>query len=172
MMLIAAILFFLPAGISNMMPVFASKLPWLKKWNTPIDFGQTYNGKPIFGPHKTWRGLVCGVLGGTLVGAILPHEFIAHYYPAWSVAVAASMSSGALMGDAIKSYFKRRANIRSGGTWFPFDQLDYIVGGLLCILPFGIPSVGLVATITASYFCLVIAVTHIGYWLGLKESPL
>ena len=172
MILVAAFLFFLPAGMSNMMPVFVSKLPWLKKWNTPIDFGHTFRGKPIFGSHKTWRGLLCGVIGGSLVGWALPHDFIAGYYPTWSVAVAASMSLGALAGDAIKSFFKRRVDIKSGGKWFPFDQLDYIIGGLVCVLPFGAPSISLTTAIVLSYFCLVIISTHIGYWLGLKESPL
>ena len=172
MIILAAILFFLPAGVANMTPVFVSKLPMLRKWNTPIDFGRTFRGKELFGSHKTWRGLICGTLAGALTGYLLPSGLIADYYPHWSVVVAASMGFGALVGDAVKSHFKRRLNIASGGTWFPFDQLDYIAGGLLFVAPFGVPSLGLACIVAVSYFALVIVSTHIGYWLGLKDSPL
>ncbi|PID32080.1 hypothetical protein CR970_02480 [Candidatus Saccharibacteria bacterium] len=172
MIVLAALLFFLPAGIANMLPVLAAKAPLLRHWNTPIDFNAKLGGKPIFGSHKTWRGLLIGVIGGAIVGSLLPSGIITDYYPGWSAAAAASMSFGALAGDAIKSFFKRRSGRPSGATWFPFDQLDYIVGGLLCSLPFGVPSLSLVATVFGLYFCLHVASTHIGYWLKLKSSPL
>lgn len=172
MIFLAAILFFLPAGIANMVPVLVCKLPLLKQWNTPIDFGRTFGGVPIFGPHKTWRGLVFGTLAGAATGFLLPHDFIAQYYPQWSVLVAGSIGFGALAGDAIKSFFKRRVGITSGATWFPFDQIDYIIGGLLCTLPFGAPTAALATIVAVSYFCLHIISTHVGYRLGLKSSPL
>lgn len=172
MILWAALLFFLPAGIANMVPVLVAKLPLLRSWDTPVDFGRTLHGVPIFGPHKTWRGIICGTLAGAAVGALLPYDVMAQYYPQWSVAVAASMSFGALAGDAIKSFFKRRVGIASGATWFPFDQTDYIIGGLLCVLPFGAPSLALASCVAGSYFCLHMISTFIGYHMGLKASPL
>ena len=42
---------------------------------------------------------------------------------------------GALGGDALKSFFKRQVGIRPGGTWFPFDQIDYIIGGAIASQP-------------------------------------
>lgn len=172
MIIVAALLFFLPAGIANMVPILACKMPGLRNWNTPVDFGKQFRGMPLFGPHKTWRGIVCGTIVGGLIGLMLPYGFITQYYPDWSVAVAATMSFGALAGDAMKSFFKRRVGIKSGATWFPFDQLDYIIGGLLFVLPFGSPSLALAGTVCVSYFCLHIVSTNIGYRLGLKSSPL
>jgi CDP-2,3-bis-(O-geranylgeranyl)-sn-glycerol synthase len=40
-------------------------------------------------------------------------------------------SSGALTGDAVRSFFKRQMNIAPGKSWFPFDQFDYVFGGVV-----------------------------------------
>ena len=66
----AAFWFFLPAGIANMSPVLASRISWLKSWDTPLDFGKSFRGKPIFGKNKTWRGIVFGTLSAIIVGFI------------------------------------------------------------------------------------------------------
>ena len=42
---------------------------------------------------------------------------------------------GAMAGDAVKSFFKRRADVPSGERWFPFDQIDFVVGALVLIWP-------------------------------------
>lgn len=169
---VSAFLFFAPAGVSNMTPIFASKLPGLRKYNQPLDFGKTYNGHPIFGKNKTWRGLLSGIVAGTLTGWLIHSLFfssdpLAHYL--W---VSAAMSAGALIGDAVESFFKRQRNIPSGSAWFPFDQTDYIIGGLLFVLPFGIPSAVAVAWIVAIYFGLHLLSAYIGYLLGLKDQPI
>lgn len=159
-----ALLFFLPAGVANMTPIFASRLPGLRNWQAPIDLGKSYRGKRIFGPHKTWRGLISGTLMGTIIGVLLLSSD--------NLWVAASMSAGALIGDAVESFFKRQRGIESGKAWFPFDQTDYIVGGLLFTLPFGVPPLWLVLWIFALYFGLHLISSYLGYKLGFKKSPI
>lgn len=161
---LTALLFFLPAGIANMAPIFASRLPLLRKWDAPLDLGKTYHGHRVFGPHKTWRGLVFGTIMGTLTGVILLSDS--------SVWLCASMSAGALLGDAIESFFKRQRGIASGKAWFPFDQTDYIIGGLLATLPFGVLPLWLVLWVFAIYFGLHLVSSYIGYLLGFKKTPI
>ena len=98
-----ALIFFLPAGISNMVPVFASKLPVLRNWNTPLDFGKTYKGKRIFGKNKTWRGLLSGIVAGTLVAMLVYSTY--WHVDLLAVLIGSSMSAGALIGDAVESFF-------------------------------------------------------------------
>jgi CDP-2,3-bis-(O-geranylgeranyl)-sn-glycerol synthase len=82
------------------------------------------------------------------------------------------MGFGALLGDAIESFFKRQARVKPGNTWFPFDQIDYIIGGLLFSLP--------VITLGVKYYFLILVVwlllhlisSYIGYLLGLKTKPI
>lgn len=53
--------FFAPAGVANVTPILVAKLPGLREWSAPMDFGFTYRGKRVFGKHKTWRGFITGV---------------------------------------------------------------------------------------------------------------
>ena len=56
--------FFLPAGLANMTPIFAARLPALSRWSFPLDGYATFRGKRVFGSHKTIRGVVSGMLIG------------------------------------------------------------------------------------------------------------
>lgn len=167
-----ALLFFLPAGISNMTPVFTSKLPGLRDWKTPLDFGRSYRGQRILGPNKTWRGLVSGVVMGTLTGFILSQTYFSDYHTILFVLVSASMSLGALVGDAVESFFKRQRQIPSGKPWFPFDQTDYIIGGLVFALPLTFLPLWILAWVFCLYFGLHLLSSYIGYRLGLKDLPI
>lgn len=167
-----AALLFIPAGIANMAPVFANVIPGINRFTTPMDFGMSYKKHRILGDHKTWRGFIIGSLCGGLVGALLLPWIEITTTSMGGFALGVGMGAGALIGDAIKSFFKRRIQVRPGGTWFPFDQIDYIVGGLLALVPFGIVTPTVIITVSLLYFVAVIISTHIGYWLGLKDSPL
>lgn len=167
-----ALLFFLPAGISNMTPVFSSKLPVLRDWKTPIDLGRSYRGQRVLGPNKTWRGLVSGVVMGTLAGYILSQTYFSDYNTVLFVLVSASMSLGALVGDAVESFFKRQRQIPSGKPWFPFDQTDYIIGGLMFALPITFLPLWIVVWVFLLYFGLHLLSSYIGYRLGLKDLPI
>ena len=165
-----ALLFFLPAGISNMVPVLASKLPGLSEWNAPLDAGKTYRGKRIFGKNKTWRGLISGTIAGTVVAMVVYGTFTDLRIEL--ILIGAAMSAGALIGDAVESFFKRQRGIQSGKAWFPFDQTDYIIGGLLFTLPFGVLPLWLLVWVFVMYFGLHLLSSYIGYLLGLKDEPI
>ena len=56
----------------------------------------------------------------------------------WPNAIAVSDTSlglglrfgiGAMAGDSIKSFFKRRTNIPPDEPWIPFDEVDFALGG-------------------------------------------
>lgn len=175
-LLLIAFLFFLPAGIANMVPMLAARLPLLKKWNTPLDFGRTYKGKRIFGTNKTCRGLVFGTLAGGLTAVLLQSFILQYGIAAISLSFAAGslMGFGALLGDAVESFIKRQKGIEPGASWFPFDQIDYIIGGLLFVYPitFTLLLPALVAAILVIYFGLHIAASYVGYLMGLKARPI
>lgn len=169
---INALLLFLPAGVANMAPVLANKVPGLNQWHTPMDFGRRFGGARIFGDHKTWRGFVSGVACGVLTGALVYQFHSFGYSFTTFLLLSFSISSGALLGDALKSFFKRRVNVAPGRSWFPFDQIDYILGGLLFLLPFGIPTLATTLTIFITYFALHLLSAYLGYLLRLKSTPI
>lgn len=168
---IAAFWFFLPAGIANLTPVFASRLPLLRQWNSPLDNGRTFRGKRLLGKNKTVRGLVCGTIVAGIVSWVL---FVTGQSPANDQTVALLfgllLGFGALSGDTVESFFKRQNNVPSGKSWFPFDQVDYIAGGLLLSLPFGVLSADLAARVFVLYFALHVVTSAVAYFIGLKET--
>jgi CDP-2,3-bis-(O-geranylgeranyl)-sn-glycerol synthase len=111
---------------------------------TPIDFGKNWrDGKRILGDGKTWNGLFIGTLLGMIVGfacaiaaSFLPNSDYAFLnltafngFPSM-IPLLFSLCFGALLGDIIESFFKRRLGIGRGVDWIPFDQLDFLLGAL------------------------------------------
>jgi len=135
--IIQALWLILPAYIAN-----ASAL--LVGGGTPIDFGKNWkDGKRILGDGKTWRGLITGAFVGMTCGfgfsvvaklaATSDFAFLGiNDYTGFPlmIPIVASICFGALIGDIIESFFKRRLGKDRGEDWIPFDQLDFILGAL------------------------------------------
>lgn len=136
----AALWLFVPAYFANMAPVFAMKL--LPRWNARIDGGRNgRDGRPLLGPGKTWRGLVAGCVFGAAFALL--QATLLRWDPDWQsdfafaeagaagpLVLGFAFGLGAVAGDAVKSFFKRRTGRTGGAPWVPFDQLDFVVGGL------------------------------------------
>lgn len=110
----------------------------------PIDFGRKWkDGRRILGDGKTWRGLFYGSLVGSIVG--FSQAFAGKYieteglnilnldyfegFPLM-IPLVLSLCFGALLGDIVESFFKRRMGKERGEDWIPFDQLDFLLGAL------------------------------------------
>jgi CDP-2,3-bis-(O-geranylgeranyl)-sn-glycerol synthase len=178
-----ALWFFLPAGIANMVPIFVARIPQLQKYDAPMDLGRTYRGKRIFGPHKTWRGLIAGIIAGTLTLALQQYLFsesawIRSFagqvdYPSLPTLVMGPLFAiGALGGDAIESFFKRQRGIPAGHGWFPFDQIDFIIGGAIATMPFVSLTLLQYAWLTGLWLVVHVISTVTGYFLHLKDKPI
>lgn len=174
---------FIPAGLANMVPVFAAHIRALQPYDAPIDFGKTLRGRRIFGAHKTWRGLVVGIVAATLVfwlqqvlvAELSWADWLANGldYSSFPVLLVGPLFAiGALGGDAIKSFFKRQIGIKPGATWIPFDQVDYIIGGALAVLPFIRFSLRQYVLLVVIWTALVLLSTYIGWRLKLKDQPI
>jgi CDP-2,3-bis-(O-geranylgeranyl)-sn-glycerol synthase len=171
--------FLAPAGMANMLPHSAFKLSG--RHTTPIDFGKTLGGKPIFGSHKTWRGLILGSLGGTLTALLealifrslkTNLSFIPLSFNFETAFFGFLLGTGALLGDCIKSFFKRRVNIAPGQSWVPFDQVDWILGALLFTLPFyPLPSLLFPSALTMGLL-LHLLIRFTGFLLKINREPI
>lgn len=174
MIILQALYFFLPAYAANMAPVFAAKI-FGQKFSQPMDFGKRIGGKRIFGDHKTWRGLVVGTAVGLLVALIqslvkTPLDLV-DYSQGNVLLFGGLLGFGAIIGDAVKSFFKRRMNLAPGASWPGFDQLDFVVGGLLFVSFVYQPSI-----IVIIILLIVTPILHwlanvIGFKLKLKNEP-
>jgi len=139
--IIQAFWIIIPAYIANASAV-------LSGGGIPIDFNKKYkDGKRILGDGKTWNGLIIGGFIGITAGfamatsapminqILLENKIdtlsVTNFegFP-FMIPIIASITYGALLGDIIESFFKRRRNIERGKDWIPFDQLDFILGVL------------------------------------------
>src|SRR6266480_4674307 len=71
--------FFGPAGTANMFAFFSGKIPFIKRYNYPVDGRLKLRGKRILGNHKTIRGFVCGILAAIIIVYI--EVFLFEYIP-------------------------------------------------------------------------------------------
>lgn len=164
--------FFLAAGIANITPIFAVKVSFLKNWNQPIDGDLKLGGKRLLGDSKTWRGLLTGTLVGGIIGGL---QFYIHpltHSVGLGIYAGLAMGLGALLGDLVESFFKRQLDIAPGVSWFPFDQLDYIIGGVLLVTPVLHPTINTILWVYVVWFAIHLIAVWIGHKLGLREKPL
>jgi CDP-2,3-bis-(O-geranylgeranyl)-sn-glycerol synthase len=84
----------------------------------------------------------------------------------------ALIGGGAIAGDLLKSFFKRRFNISSGRSWIPFDQVDYLLGGLLAGLPFYAPGLIEFILIIAFGFVLHLLFKLLGFILKISDKAI
>lgn len=113
-----AIIRFIPGAVANASPVIACHL-LNGKFSTPIDFGIKLSKHRLFGKTKTWRGLFAGVLAGGLTGLLFGNPIFG-----------AKLGLGAILGDLMGSFLKRRLNLESGSYGGLLDQIDFVVGAL------------------------------------------
>jgi CDP-2,3-bis-(O-geranylgeranyl)-sn-glycerol synthase len=151
-----------PAYLANMAPPFVR---FWKGWNRPIS-------ERWLGSHKTIVGFLLGVIVG-LIATRLQSRIDASFslldYASWPI-LGVCFGFGAMLGDSAKSFLKRRLGIPPGIPWIPFDQLDFVIGALLLLLPFFKPGVSDIAIILVMTLIGDIAINRLAFLLGIKDS--
>jgi len=169
--------FALPAFFAGIVPVLLAKLKWFEFLNKPVDFNGKIGNEFIFGNHKTWRGLIFAPIAGIAVAYIqlllyanpsLRSISILNYNDYWLL-FGALAGLGAIIGDLVKSFFKRRFKIGAGKPWPVFDQIDSAVGFLAFTYAIAWPDLAVIFIILI--LALVVSpVTNIAaYFLGIKK---
>ncbi|MEE8131902.1 MAG: CDP-archaeol synthase, partial [Candidatus Paceibacterota bacterium] len=77
---------------------------------------------------------------------------------------------GALFGDLVKSFFKRRINKESSESWKIIDQLDYVIGSLIFVSLIFTPTVLDIFVILIISLVLTIIVNQIGWIMGFRKE--
>lgn len=161
--LLQLLYFMAPAYLANMAPPFVR---YWKGWNRPIH-------ARTLGDHKTVVGYALGVLTAVMTTGVqaaidVPSGLVD--YAAWPW-LGLAFGVGAMTGDSLKSYFKRLRGVPPGGRWIPFDQLDFVLGALLAVMPFVELAWTDVLAILVVTLLGDIAVNRVAFRLGIKSSP-
>jgi len=159
----SAFVFFLPAYIANTGAGFFGG-------GSALDRGRVlWDGHRVFGSGKTVRGTLAGILVGTLYKVV---ENLATAQPVGrELLLALLLSTGAMGGDLVGSFIKRRIGIESGESAPLLDQLDFALGAL-----FLATFVTVISTQTIIILLLITPIGHLGvnitgFLLHRKEVP-
>ncbi|MDU9376597.1 hypothetical protein McpSp1_12200 [Methanocorpusculaceae archaeon Sp1] len=148
---------------------------------TPVDFGKcAKDGRRYLGDGKTWRGLIGGIFVGVLFGLLqifLATTFHWDWLPQQTIVTITALATGALLGDMVKSYFKRRSGKGRGEKWPIADMYDLVAGSLILLAICAWPWV--MEYITIWVFIAILIWTPllhrganiIGYLIGIKQVP-
>jgi CDP-diglyceride synthetase len=147
--------------VANGAPVVAKRI-FGARFSRPLDFGLFFlDGRPLFGPSKTVRGVFVSIListaGAPLVG--LP--------PKIGTVVAVT----AMAGDLFSSFVKRRLNLRPSSQAIGLDQVPESLLPLLAC--------GAALLLTAADIAFGVVVFFVGelifsrilYWARLRDEP-
>ncbi|WP_435359661.1 CDP-2,3-bis-(O-geranylgeranyl)-sn-glycerol synthase [Haloarchaeobius sp. DFWS5] len=149
----------------------------------PIDGGRTWNGRRLLGDGKTWRGTAGGTLTGVLLALGLSAvaepigEAIGVSLPTFPIPVAIALAFGAMLGDILASFVKRRTGRERGASFPLLDQLDFVVVALVLTALVDPAWFGevftwpVIATVVVMTPLLHLGTNGIAYALRLKEEP-
>ena len=158
--LVKLLIFILPAYVANATPVVLGGGP-------PIDLGFHWlDEKRIYGDGKTIRGFIGGFLSGFLVGAI-ESIFLGGIY----LYVGLLLAFGAMFGDLLGSFLKRRMGVPRGQPMFILDQLSFIAVALLFALPIYPLSIVEIVILFILTGILHVVFNILANKMGLKRVP-
>ncbi|HYY91140.1 MAG TPA: CDP-2,3-bis-(O-geranylgeranyl)-sn-glycerol synthase [Candidatus Dormibacteraeota bacterium] len=144
---------------------FANAAPLVFGGGRTLDGGRKLSdGQPIFGSHKTIRGIIAGIVFGTLIGLVEsflePRLVLAGFF----------IALGSVLGDLLGAFIKRRLRVEPGKAFPILDQLDFILGALLLgytFFPIGILPLVFVIVVTPP---IHFATNYGAYRLGIKKT--
>ncbi len=180
-LILSSLYFFLPAYFTNMTPPLAKRFRVFDFLDKPIDSNKTFNNKPILGAHKTWRGLVAGIIVGISVAYLQKwfYQFswikeisLFNYEKINILILGLLLSSGSLFGDLFFAFLKRRLSLKPGAKFLPFDQINYVIGAYIFFsltLFFEIDNLVWIVLLISTFF-LHIIVNRLGYHLRLHKA--
>jgi len=157
--LVSALYIIVPAYCTNGAPVIFGGGP-------PIDLGKSLSdGNRILGDNKTVGGILSGLVVGAIVGVFGYYLFSRNLF-----LIAFLASVGALFGDLVGAFLKRRLKIKPGDALPGVDQLDFVLGALLfvsLVYRLSLAAVAILLFVTPPIHLLT---NVVAYRLGFKRN--
>ena len=173
--------FFLPVYIANISPPLANRFGLLKFLKKPVDGKKKINNIRILGSHKTWRGVFVEIVNGIIIIYLQRWLYQFSFFEAHSLLnyqrenillLGFLLSVGAVAGDLMSAFFKRRLKLKPGAKFMPFDQINYIIGAFILLSLFSDINLKIFSWIIILFltFFLHIVTNLAGYYLGLHTA--
>jgi CDP-archaeol synthase len=128
----------------------------------PLDFERRLgDGRPLLGKSKTIRGVIAAILCAAGVAPLLGLD--------WRVG--ALTATGAMAGDLLSSFTKRRLGMQPSTRALGLDQIPESFFGALAagaVLQYDIADF---IIINVAFFCGQLALSRGAYAIGLRDEP-
>ncbi len=147
--------------IANGAPVIARYL-FGRRWGRALDGGRLFlDGRPWLGPSKTIRGIAAALLCTSVAAIVIG-------LPA---SIGLQVALGAMLGDLLSSFTKRRLGIPSSAMALGLDQIpEVLIPALLVSSELGIPPIGVAGVVTA-FVVLSLVLSRILFALNIRRRP-
>ncbi|QWG17374.1 CDP-archaeol synthase [Bradyrhizobium sediminis] len=147
--------------LANGTPVVAKRV-FGPSFALPLDGGLTFfDGRPLFGPSKTIRGIVFSILVTALGAPLLGLD--------WSVGAIAA--AAAMAGDLCSSFVKRRLNFPPSSQALGLDQLpESLLPLLACRAALALTAVD-IALGVGLFFVGELILSWVLYRAHLRDEP-
>jgi len=147
--------------IANGVPVVATAV--CGDWGArPLDGGRVLaDGHRVLGDSKTWRGVLLSPLATGASAALL----------GLPVGVGVVVGVGAMLGDLLSSFAKRRLGVPSSGMMLGLDQIPETLLPLLAVADrFALtwPTIG---WMVVGFAVLELGLSPVFYRLGIRNRP-
>jgi CDP-2,3-bis-(O-geranylgeranyl)-sn-glycerol synthase len=170
--ILLTIWFLMPAFFANMAPIFVNKI--FNNKGRPINI-------KLFGAHKTYRGFISGIILSGIMIALQVYLYQYYFFKNLSlldygkinwIIYGLLFGLGSMLGDLIKSFFKRRLGIKPGLMFIPFDQIDYILGSFILLSLVYFPGwIIFLLSLIISFFANIL-VNYLGYLLNFRDTKI
>jgi len=145
--------------VANGAPVLAGKA---LAFDAPIDGGWCfYDGRPLFGPSKTIRGVLVSLVATTVVAELL----------GWDWRIGVCISAGAMAGDLATSFVKRRLGLPAHDRATGLDQVPEAGLPLLIVqsrLGLGILDI---VVVVGAFALVALLGSRALFQIGMKDRP-
>jgi CDP-diglyceride synthetase len=149
------------SALANGTPLAAKKI-FASRLSYPVDAGATLaDGRPLFGPSKTVRGLLASILVTTACAPLIG-------LPASIGAIAAA---AAMAGDLFSSFVKRRLNFPPSSQAIGLDQVpESLFPMLACRHALSLTMIDIVLGVVI-FFAGELILSILLYRLNLRDRP-
>lgn len=141
---------------------------------TPLDLNaKAWDNHRWLGKGKTFKGTFFGIFFGTLSASIIESLFSQQVHEMTSnfVLFGFVLSIGAIVGDLIGSFLKRRFGLQSGSPVWLLDQLDFLAGGLVFGSLLFVPTLSQIGVMVIVTLLIHRLANWIAFKTNLKEVP-
>ena len=147
--------------LANGAPVLAKRI-FGPRYTYPVDANRRlYDGRRLFGSSKTIRGVVCALI---LTGIAAPLVGL-------TVQLGLLIAAGAMAGDLLSSFTKRRLGLPASSRAIPIDQVpESLIPLLACYAVLDLTVLDIIVGVLV-FLIGGLLLSRLLFWLHVRDRP-